>query len=636
MCGFTGFIDLKGSLTQEEAEQTVSAMTTFLHHRGPDDRGIWLDKDAHLALGHTRLSILDLSSHGHQPMSSHCGRYILVYNGEVYNHLEIRKNLSGDFHSNSDTETLVEAIAAWGIDKTLSQLNGMFAFALWDRQEQMLTLVRDRLGVKPLYWGLNQSTFFFGSELKSLKALPLWERQLDKTALHQYLQYAYVPAPTSIYQNIYKLTPGNYLTYKPGQTPTSTCYWSAQQKAHQGTDLWTNNMDIQEKISECEALLKDAVKLRLLADVPLGAFLSGGVDSSAVVALMQASSTTKVKTYSIGFEDQRYDEALFAKQVAQHLGTDHTELYVSPDQAMHVIPALADYYDEPFADSSQIPTFLVSQLARKSVTVSLSGDGGDEVFGGYNRYTLANKYLKTLKNIPYPFRTLLSRIAHINSPQTWDLLAKYLPSRLRPRHVGDKIYKIADLLESESEDDVYLRLVSCFYNPNLLLKDAQAIQSTPLDLDLPDIVSRMQLQDMLTYLPDDILTKVDRASMAVSLEARVPLLDYRVVEYAWSLPTELKLRNGHTKWILRQILYKYVPKALIERPKMGFAIPIDQWLRGPLREWIQDLLSADSMKDHFQANTVQNLLDEHMSGKRNHQHQLWTLAMFQQWRKKWL
>lgn len=635
MCGITGFIDLKSQLTSEDALSCLLQMTHSLHHRGPNDHGTWIDPAAKLALGQTRLSILDLTEHGHQPMHSNCGRYVLVYNGEIFNHLQIRKELNTSFTGHSDTETLIEALAKWGIEKTLPKLNGMFAFALWDKHNQELTLVRDRLGIKPLYWGLNENTFYFGSELKPLKHLPLLPRKINQEALYEYLHYAYVPTPLSIFQNVHKLRPGYILKYRPGQEPVEICYWSIAEKAQKGlSDLIPVNQTT-EAIHQLEEFIKDAVSLRLISDVPIGAFLSGSVDSSTVAAIMQEISNTKIKTFSIGFEDKGYDESRYSKQVAKYLNTDHTELIVNPQQVLDVIPLLPHIYDEPFADSSQIPTYLVSKLARESVTVALSGDGGDENFAGYNRHRFSqSSTYKFMNKIPYGWRKIMANILSLPSPSHWDKLAHFIPASKRPRQLGDKIAKFAGLMDYKTREDIYDSLISCIQQPEDLLNNPYPSSSLKPQSQFDNFLNLMQLLDTTGYLPDDILTKVDRASMATSLEARVPLLDYRIVEFSWRLPTELKLRNGTSKWILREILYKRVPKKLIDRPKMGFALPIDQWLRGPLKDWSYSLLERNTVNTYFNPFQVKQMLEDHHSGRRNYQHQLWTLAMFQQWYEK--
>lgn len=631
MCGITGFIDF----TQQNAAKSLAVirqMTNTLHHRGPDDQGVWQDEANGLAFGQTRLSILDLTQHGHQPMASSCGRYVIVFNGEIYNHLEIRRQLNRPFTGHSDTQTLIEALAEWGIDQTLSQLNGMFAFALWDRENKELTLARDRIGVKPLYWGNNPNGFYFASELKALHPLPMFDKTVNPTAIYEFLHYAYIPTPLSIYKNTFKLKPGHYLQLRPGQEPSIACYWNLEEKAIWGMHNSLSEEHPEEAIEELEALLKDAISQRFISDVPLGAFLSGGVDSSLVVAMMQELSKEKVKTFTIGFQDKSYDESAHAKQVAQHLGTDHTELILTPQQVLDVIPKIPQIYDEPFADSSQIPTYLVSQLARKSVTVALSGDGGDESFAGYNRYLFAqSSSYRLIKALPSPLRKTFGNLLSTPSPQTWDKLSLLIPASKRPRQLGDKLAKLSACMKQETDLDIYHTLISCFHHPERLLKKPLMPNIRDIHPEM-DFLSHMQLHDILGYLPDDIMTKVDRASMANSLEAREPLLDYRVVEYAWRLPQSFKIRNKTSKWILREILYKRVPKQLIERPKMGFGLPIDQWLRGPLKEWLNDLLTPANTKDFFDTAAIQNILNLHMKGTQNLQHQLWALAIFQQWR----
>lgn len=662
MCGLTGFWQARGCLA-DEASATVRRMADTLVHRGPDDAGVWVDAEAGVALGHRRLAILDLSPAGHQPMVSASGRYVIAFNGEIYNHLELREELSKlgaggtapAWRGHSDTETLLAACEAWGIEKTLTSCVGMFALALWDRETRTLTLARDRMGEKPLYYGWVCGTLVFGSELKALRAYPGFDNAIERRALALFMRHNYVPAPWSIFENIWKLPPGCYVQFAaaalaPGASPTGRGevkpYWSLREVAEAGLrDPFTGSEP--EAVAELERLLQQSIAGQMVADVPLGAFLSGGIDSSTVVALMQAQSSRPVKTFTIGFHEGDYNEAEHAKAVARHLGTDHTELYVTPDEAMAVIPKLPVLYDEPFADSSQIPTFLVAQLARRHVTVSLSGDGGDELFGGYNRYFWTRALWKRLGTAPMPMRRALAAVMVAPSPHTWNLvfalLAPVLPRRLRVKLAGDKVHKLAELVALNSPEAVYRYLVSHWKHPAEELvfgtTEPKTILSNPIDW--PGEFSRgerpfeelMMFLDQLTYLPDDILLKVDRAAMGVSLETRVPLLDHRIVEFAWRLPLTMKIREGQSKWLLRQVLYKYVPRELIERPKMGFGVPLDQWLRGPLREWAEDLLSEERLKREGFLNPapVQKMWAEHLSGKRNWAYHLWDVLMWESW-----
>ena len=615
-----------------------------MHLRGPDDAGAWGDPECGVALGHRRLSILDLSAHGHQPMASASGRYVISYNGEIYNFADIRAELSAwrvVFSGHSDTETLLEAIELWGLEATLIKCNGMFAFALWDRKTRELHLARDRFGQKPLYYGYSGSTFLFGSELKSLKAYPGFSPTISRGAVSALLRHGYVPTPHSIYEGIHKLVPGTVLTLsldarRAGRLGEPVAYWSAQDTAQAGLDgpFRGNERDAVEALDD---LLQDAVGKCMVSDVPLGAFLSGGIDSSSVVAAMQAQSDKPVKTFSIGFWEDQYNEAAHAADVARYLGTDHTELYVTERDALDVLPKLPGLYDEPFADSSQIPTFLVSQLARQHVTVSLSGDGGDEVFGGYNRYLLGQKLARVVGKVPGPVMHALTRLLKNIPVGAWDGIGGMIPERRRPPQFGDKMHKLLDVLDATSSQDLYRRLTSLWQNA-----DDAVLGDTGLDYilgspatwpKLDGFIHQMMYLDSVTYLPDDILTKVDRASMGVSLEARVPLLDHRLYELAWSFPLEMKIHGGSGKWPLREVLYRHVPKRLIERPKMGFGVPVGMWLRGNLRDWAEELLDPARLKNdgYFDVDLVRRKWDEHQSGARNWQYQLWAVLMFQSW-----
>ncbi len=643
MCGFTGFL---GGDQVEAASATLQRMANAIVHRGPDAYGAWHDAGAGIALAHRRLSILELSAAGAQPMQSACGRYVIAFNGEIYNHLDLRQQLGDSlaWRGHSDTETLLAGFSAWGIRATVERCIGMFAFAVWDKAEQTLTLGRDRLGEKPLYYGWQgqgrAATFLFGSDLAALKAHPAFAGSINRDALALYMRHNAIAAPHSIYQGIHKLPPAHLLTVSLARRePVLAPYWSLPQVAEQGVEAPFTGSDI-EAVDALEALLKDAVRQQMLADVPLGAFLSGGIDSSTVVALMQAQSPRPVKTFTIGFDEEGYNEAVHAKAVAQHLGTDHTELYVTPQQALDVIPRLPTLYSEPFADSSQIPTFLVSQLARQQVTVALSGDAGDELFGGYNRYVLVRNLWSKLTRIPGGLRRWGAAGIRNVSPTMWNALLRpvqpLLPGSLRQANVGDKLHKGAGVLAAQTLDDLYLGLVT-HWEPAGLVLGAQEplthLRGQPLPLAGLDGVQRMMALDAITYLPDDILAKVDRAAMGVSLETRVPFLDHRVVELAWQLPQHMKLRDGVGKWVLRQVLYRHVPQALIERPKMGFGVPIDSWLRGPLRDWAEDLLDEARLRREgfFDPAPIRQKWSEHLSGRRNWQHHLWDVLMFQAW-----
>lgn len=645
MCGISGILDRTASASPEALTSLARAMSETLRHRGPDDDGVWVEAAAGVAFGFRRLAIIDLSSSGHQPMQSACGRYVIVFNGEVYNFLALRAELEPRghrFRGHSDTEVMLAAISEWGLEHAVPRFVGMFAFALWDRTERTLHLVRDRLGIKPLYYGWIGSTFVFGSELKALRAHPGFRPEVDRNALALYLRHGYVPAPHSIYRGVFKLPPGTTLALRSDEPapPVPVAFWSALETAKRGLDEpFSGSAD--EALAELDRLLRDAVRLRMIADVPIGAFLSGGIDSSTVVALMQAQSPRPVRTFTIGVRDAGYDEAAHAREVAKHLGTEHTELYIEPGHALELVPRIPDWYDEPFSDSSQLPTFLVSQLTRGHVTVALSGDGGDELFAGYTRYAWANPLRLSLA-IPLGMRRWLAARLEQISPARIDGLFEVLPGRIRPRMAGDKTHKAASALRLADTEEIYRRLVSYWPDPESVTTGAVEPKGVLWDETiaraLPNLIQRMQYLDLVTYLPDDILTKVDRASMAVGLEARVPLLDHRVVEFACRLPLGLKIRRGRKKWLLRQLLYRYVPRATVERPKMGFGIPIESWLRGPLREWAEALLAEQRLRQDgfFDPSPIREKWEEHLSGHRNWQYLIWDVLMFQAWRERWL
>ncbi len=647
MCGIVGVL---GGIRNSEVD--LRRMADSLTHRGPDDSGIWCDKDNKISLGHRRLSVVDLSSAGHQPMISSSGRFVMSFNGEIYNHLQLRELLSDDqtqsnvrversWNGHSDTETLLACFDQWGIQATIEKTVGMFAIGLWDRQLKTLTLIRDRVGEKPLYYGWQGGSFLFGSELKALRLHPSFQNEIDRNALCLYMRHNYVPAPYTIYKGLCKLNAGCILTVSLNQTePQIKAYWSAVKVAEDGVSS-TFKGSPEEAVSELEVLLKNSVSNQMISDVPIGAFLSGGIDSSTIVALMQAQSSRPVKTFTIGFNEKDYNEAVYAKEVAKHLKTDHTELYVSSEQAMAVIPQLPTLYCEPFSDSSQIPTFLVSKLAREHVTVSLSGDAGDELFCGYTRYSAGSRHWKKISKLPMSIRKVTSKMLTGLSVKSWNNLIRpiqtFMPRSIQMANMGEKLHRGAGMLSSKSTNELYLRMVSHWNNPSKIVLGG--MEPTTILNDDKGILKglssteRMMLLDILTYLPDDILTKVDRAAMGVSLESRVPFLDQRVIEFAWRLPMEYKLRNGETKWALRQVLYRHVPKALIERPKMGFSIPLDNWLRGPLRDWAETLLSESRLKNEgfFNSAPIREKWLEHLSGKRNWQNHLWDVLMFQSW-----
>lgn len=643
-------------MSREMMKANVVRMADTLHHRGPDDGGAWTDPNGAVALGFRRLSILDLTPMGHQPMTAHNGNYVIVFNGEIYNHREIRKELESSrgisisWQGHSDTEIMLEAIGVWGVEAALKKFTGMFAFALWDREKKELTLARDRLGEKPLYYGWLGNSFLFGSELKALKAYPVvaspgrqpWE--IDREALCLYVRYNYIPAPYSIYKGIWKLPPGCFVTISlmnaPGSPPKISKYWDALEIAEQGLKHPFTGTDV-EAIDELDALLRKAIGEQMEADVPLGAFLSGGVDSSAIVALMQTQSSRPVRTFTIGFHEDDYNEAVYAKAVARHLGTEHTELYVKAEAVMSVIPKLPYLYDEPFSDSSQIPTYLVSEMTRQHVTVSLSGDGADEIFGGYNRYFWGPDIWRRIGWIPEGMRKVLAKTLTIPPPDAWDRLFQSLdplvPQRIKQRMPGDKMYKLAEILSVRNPEELYRRLVSTWQNPASVIINGQekepVLSNSECWSSLPSFLDRMMFLDAVTYLPDDILVKVDRASMGVSLESRAPYLNHHVVSFAWRLPQTMKVRNGQGKWLLRKVLDNYVPKHLIERPKTGFGIPIGVFLREELRPWAEALLDEKRLQreGYFHPEPIRQKWREHLSGRKNWQYDLWTILMFQLW-----
>lgn len=654
MCGLVGF--LGGIAGADGGADLLRRMADTIKHRGPDDGGVWCDSEQRIGLGHRRLSILDLSPAGHQPMVSASGRFVIAFNGEIYNHLVMRRELEQippspplsrgghtEWRGHSDTETLLAGFEAWGIEATLKKTVGMFAIALWDREEKVLTLARDRIGEKPLYYGFQNDTFIFGSELKALKAHPDFLGEIDRDVICLYLRHCYIPAPYSIYKGIKKLLPGSYLQLPLGRdvdelralNPKN--YWSLAEVAAQGLAAPFVGSDT-DAIAALDGQLKQSIGLQMLADVPLGAFLSGGVDSSTVVALMQAQSVQPVKTFSIGFDEQGYNEAGYAKAVAQHLRTDHTELYVSSAEAMQVIPMLGRVYDEPFADSSQIPTFLVAQMARQHVAVSLSGDAGDELFCGYNRYALADTWGQIAK-VPFPVRKAAGRLIKSVAPSTWEAVFQQVRKlKTLPTNMSEKLGKLATRLETvDGVNELYYSLVSEIDNPEQVVIGAREpatwLTEVGMKSSFDDAKLHMMFMDAMTYLPDDILVKVDRAAMANSLETRVPFLDHRVVELAWALPMSMKVRDGKSKWILRQVLYQYVPERLIERPKAGFGIPLGDWLRGPLRMWAESLLDEKRLQSegYFHHAPIRTKWAEHLSGQRDHSASLWAVLMFQAW-----
>lgn len=644
MCGLSGFLDKNSKMDAEQAQNAARKMSETITHRGPDDADTWSDIGAGITISHRRLAIIDLSPSGRQPMKSRSQRYILAYNGEVYNFQLLRRELEPrgyHFRGGSDTEVILAAIEEWGVEKAVKKFVGMFAFALWDRKTRQLHLVRDRLGIKPLYYGWRGQTFMFASELRAIETYPEFDNGIDRRALALYLRFSYVPAPWSILSGIKKVMPGSILTTDGrGRNETSTTYWSLREVAEKGlqTPFRGSEKDATDRL---EKLLREATRQRMIADVPLGVFLSGGIDSSTIAALMQSESTSPIKSFTIGFPDHTFDESNQATAVAAHLGTNHQILPVTGQDALDTIPGLPALCDEPFADSSQIPTYLVSSLARQQVKVCLSGDGGDEVFGGYNRYAWCEPIFEKLRYSPFAIRNLLGKSISALSSNTWNRLFEAihhsLPEAWKLRDPGDKMVKLAHVLSSRNGIDAYKRLVSQWQFPADVaincIEPLTIIEHSETWPNLPDLTRQMMYLDTMTYLPDDILAKLDRASMAWGLEARVPMLDHRVLEYAWSLPQSMKISKGMTKQILRRVLEKYVPAELTERPKWGFAIPLHEWLRGPLREWGEELLNEHRLKHQglLKPEPIQEMWRQHQSGSGDWQNQLWNILVFQAW-----
>ena len=652
MCGIAGLLRPGGGDDALLAGY-AGRMADALAHRGPDASGTWSRASDGIAFGHRRLSILDLSEAGAQPMRSECGRFAVTFNGEIYNHLGIREELDAcgaapNWRGHSDTETLLYAVREWGLTAALRRCSGMFAFAMWDEENRTLSLCRDRFGEKPLYYGWCGRDLVFASELKALAAHPDWSPSLDRAALTAFMRFSYVPAPFSIWTGIRKLPSAAFVTFgadaEPGSMPVPVQYWSLREQvvAGQGERI----TDEAEAIDELQRLLSIAVKRQCLSDVPLGAFLSGGIDSSTIVALMQAQATQPVRTFAIGFREEGFDEAQDAREVARHLGTSHTELYVDPKTAMEVVPRLPQMYDEPFADSSQIPTHLVSALARRHVTVALSGDAGDELFGGYNRHVWGGELSARFGGMPRVLRQLIGSMLEAVSPEPAGTIARLaqplLPVRFELRRAGEQMAKLARIFRSSSFDDMYRLLCSIDSDPSYTVVQGEerdtwsTVEMTKLTAALGPL-DYMTLADSLSYLTDDILHKVDRAAMAVSLETRVPFLDKDVVEFAARIPPHMKLRDGRGKWLVRQVLYRHVSPNLVDRPKAGFSIPIDDWLRGPLKSWTNDLLSPARVKlqNLFEAPLVARRVDEHMAGRRNHGYWLWNVLIVQAWLDTW-
>lgn len=662
MCGLTGFLQRFGGDAQN-AYNDIQNMCAAITHRGPDSAGHWADPESTVVLGHRRLSIIDLSPSGHQPMISACGRYVMAFNGEIYNHLDLRSRLetahqAPSWRSHSDTETLLAAFSAWGIDATLQAANGMFAIALWDRSNCNLTLARDRFGEKPLYYGFARGRageqitgtgpLLFGSELKALVAHSEWQGTLATDALEGYLRYGCIGGEASIYEGVAKLPPGSRLSIsrshmQAGEVPAPTIWWSADQAAREAQqDKPFTQPD--DAVSAVEVVLGRAVRKQMMSDVPLGAFLSGGIDSSLIVALMQQQMHHPVRTFSVGFEDPRYDESHHAEAVATHLGTEHTTLHATADMALALVPNLCELYDEPFADSSQLPTTIISKLTREHVTVALSGDGGDELFGGYNRHLWVPRIWQKLQRLPKPARRALAASLKAIRPATYDrfmkLSGRVLPSQFQIRTFGEKVLKLASVLESQSEKSLFAGVSSMNRQPAELMLEGtseNALGELRSALTHFDGVEWMLLMDTLHYMVDDVLVKVDRASMASSLEVRVPFLDPDVFHTAWRIPASVRMYEGQSKWVLRQLLYRHVPRDLVERPKMGFAVPLDTWLRGPLKEWVEDLLSSASFTNlpMLDASRVRRMWQEHLLGQGHYSQQLWTVLQLLAWQRRW-
>lgn len=641
MCGIAGFWNPSG-LRPDDAERALAGMTAVLRHRGPDDGGSWLDVPAGVALGFRRLAIIDLTPTGHQPMQSASGRFVVVFNGEIYNFRELRRDLEAQghrFRGRSDTEVLLAGVAQWGVREALERCNGMFAFALWDRETRTLHLARDRAGEKPLYYGWMGQTLLFGSELKALRAHPAFRGELDRNALALFFRRGYVPGPYSIYRGIEKLPAGTLLSLRGDRGGAPVAYWSLAAVAERGVADPFHG-PAAEAVEQLDGILRDAVRLRMEADVPLGAFLSGGIDSATIVALMQAQSAQPVRTFTIGFHDPRHNEAQHATAVARHLGTEHTELYVTPEDALGVIPRLPSLYDEPFADTSQIPTFLVAEMTRRHVTVSLSGDAGDELFGGYRRHRLGPMIWTGMRCVPATMRRSLARA--MTPGQAEGGFARLLNRVARPwtgkRSLVERLRQAAQILPADSPEALYHYMMSFWKHPAVILPGAREMLIPATDPahrpnlgGVPEHI--MMYLDTVSYLTDDILVKLDRASMGVSLEARVPLLDPRVIEFAWRMPLGLKMRNHTGKWLLRQVLYRYVPRELMDRPKRGFHMPIAEWLRGPLRDWAEGYLDEHRLQREgvLDPREIRKKWAEHLSGTTRWDYQLWTVLMFEAW-----
>ena len=643
MCGFAGFWQQPG-WPKEQLLDTALEMAGALQHRGPDDAGSWCDADVGLGFGFRRLSVIDVSAEGRQPMVSSCGRFVIAYNGEVYNFPDLRRDLEAQgqqFRGHSDTEVILAAIARWGLEQALKRFVGMFAFALWDRQDHRLKLVRDRFGIKPLYWGISDGVLLFGSALRGLRPHPAFRGRIDRDILTLYLRHNYIPDPHCIYHGFQKLSPGYLAVFQGPREPEIRCWWSARKVAVAGNSspLQVSDGDALEQLDH---IARQAVSQRMVADVPLGAFLSGGIDSSLVVSLMQAQSNRPVKTFTIGFHEKDHNEAVFARRVAEHLNTDHTELYLHHREAMEVIPGLPEYWDEPFGDSSQIPTYMVSRMARAEVTVCLSGDGGDELFGGYNHHRDRLRHDRKAHLIPRILRRPVAAGLRLLQPEGWPRVQRMWDrTRAGPVLLNRRLRQLIARLEVDPGQELYQMVLSQHRQPASLMyrhdEPTTLLRDPSLQADLPGLHERMMYLDTVTYLTGDILTKLDRASMAVSLEARVPLLDHRLYEFAWRLPLRQRVGPGQGKKMLRALLRRYVPPALFERPKQGFSIPVGDWLRGPLRSWADELLQEERLRREgfFDPRTIRQLWIRLQNGHREHVGCLWGVLSFQMWLARW-
>ena len=641
MCGISGIFSL--SKKNPDVIKLVQSMNNSLKHRGPDDSGVWNENDFSCILAHRRLSIVDLSVTGKQPMISQSTRFIISYNGEVYNIQELKKILTENnvtLRGHSDTELILELCEILGIENVLKKLIGMFGFALYDRKEKKIYLCRDRLGIKPIYWTLiKNNEFVFSSELKPLILHPLVSKKINHNTISNFLRHGYIPAPFSIYENVFKLEPGKILEIsKKDFNPKIQSFWNLQDIIKERK--FDKKRNEQSYVTELDDLLNDSVLKRMIADVPVGSFLSGGIDSSTISAIMQKNSLNKIKTFSIGFKESDYNEAEYAKEIAHYLGTEHNELYLTAHEAQEFIPLIPRYFDEPFADSSQIPTYLISKMAVKKVKVALSGDGGDEMFMGYNRYMIAEN-MDWIFRLPNFFKRIIIGIITLGSSNHWNMLSRIFPKKIIPPQLGDKLYKLVKILKDE-EPDFYRILISSFDYPDSYMisgkEEKGMIWENNFESYITEYVERLKLLDTLTYLPDDILTKVDRSSMAVSLEVRVPILDHRIVEFSWMLPKKIQIKKNQSKWILRQVLKKYIPKQFFERPKMGFGVPIDSWLRNDLKNWGSHLLSDEVFKKHelLKKSDIQLMWRQHQSNEKNWQYPIWNVLMLHSWAEEYL